>query len=76
MGMETVMIGGRPVSCEVEELTSPAEFRDWGSNFTIKAWRSSVVPGSLAKVELSSRKDDQPFSIAGQVVGFGTASQP
>ncbi len=69
---ETITISGKPVQCRVRSVKATGEFPEYGRNVSATLSQSDSLPGSMARVWLTSNKGDQPFEFRGTVIACGT----
>jgi hypothetical protein len=64
IGQVEMSIQGESIRCDVTRINVPGKFDLWGDNIRADAYTASIVPGYLARLELSTTLDGKQYEFA------------
>ena len=76
IGQVELPILGKATKCDVTRIAVPGEFDFWGDDIRAEIYTASVVPGYLARIELSTTIDGKQYGFALRVTRCLAASRP
>ncbi len=76
IGQVDAPIQGKPTKCYVTRIGVKGTFDFWGDNICAETYTASVVPGLLARLDLSTTLDGKQYEFALRATGYFVASRP
>jgi hypothetical protein len=68
-------VGSREFVCKVKSISTPAEFRDWGSHPQATVYACEEVPCGIVQVDLKTKFGQKSVAATGKLVGFQIAKR-
>ena len=75
-GQVEMSIQGKPTKCDVTRIAVPGKFDFWGDNILADAYIASVIPGHLARLDLSTTLDGKQYEFALRATDYLVAAPP
>jgi hypothetical protein len=76
IGQVDALIQGKSTKCCITRIGVKSEFDFWGENICAETYTASVVPGLLARVDLSTTLDGKQYEFALRATDYSVASRP
>lgn len=70
IGQVEMPIVGKSTKCDVTRITVPGEFDFWGGDIRADAYTASIVPGYLARLDLSTTLDGRQYKFALRMTAY------